>query len=430
MLALLCFETMEEIQPSTGSSFHRIDYVKITIFGFAISALWGSLHTIVLPMRLLDFVAESEKNTYLGLLTLSGLLLAMLVQPVAGLISDRSSFRWGRRRPYILAGTVVTLLLLPGIGLAWSYAAIFLVYCLLQISANAAQGPYQAFIPDLVPEGKRGLASGVKGLLEIIGGLVLIYLIVYAGNYFAGEGVSWLWLVLGILAALLLVAMLITVIMVRESPITARPQVRLLPTLYKSFKINIRENPSFILFLVSRLLFIMALTTIQSFAFYFIQDVVGAADPAKATAEVLLAVGIGLLITVYPAGRLSDGLGRKPVLVTAGILGSLGMLLLFFAHSYEYVLAGAALQGVAGGAFLSTNWALATDLVPRSEEARYLGLANMATAGGAALARLIGPVIDFFNRQSAGMGYQAMLLVCLAYFIAATALIVKIRTKG
>ena len=409
--------------------FRRIDYVKITIFGLALAALWGSLHSIVLPLRLLDFVAESQKNTCLGLLTLTGLLLAMAVQPIAGAISDRSGFSWGRRRPYILLGAIVAIPLISGIGFAGSYAAIFIVYCLLQVSTNTAQGPYQAFIPDLVPEGKRGVASGVKSLFEIVGGLALVYLIVYAGNYFAAEGISWLWVVLGIFAVILLVTTLITIVTVKEKPAAASHQLPLLPSVYKSFKIDVRKNRSFILFLVSRLLFIMALTTLQSFAFYFIQDMVGAINPATATAELLVTVGIGMLVAVYPAGRLSDRIGRKPVLVSSGLLGAIGILMLLFAPTFGYILFGGALQGIAGGAFMSSNWALATDLVPKSEEARYLGLANMATAGGAALARLIGPVIDFFNSYSSGLGYQVMLLTCFCYFIAGSALIIKIKKR-
>jgi len=412
---------------SSTKGFHRIDYIKITIFGLALAALWGSLHSIVLPLRLLDFVAESEKNTYLGILTLTGLLLAMAMQPIAGAISDRSVFRWGRRRPYILLGAIAAILLIPGIGSVGSYAAIFVIYCLLQVSANMAQGPYQAFIPDLIPGEKRGIASGVKSLLEITGGLALVWLIFYSINYFTGEGGPWLWPVLGILAAILLVTMLITVITVKERPVAVRPQAPLLPTLYKSFRIDVKKNPGFIVFLISRLLFIMALTTLQSFAFYFMQDVVDVANPTMATAQLLIAVGIGMVVAVYPAGRLSDRIGRKPIVVSSGVLGALGVLVLFFAPSYGYILFGGALQGIAGGAFMSSNWALATDLVPRSEEARYLGLTNLATAGGAALARLIGPVIDFFNSYSSGLGYQVMLLACFIYFITGSALILKIK---
>ena len=102
---------MREVASNTGTGptgFGSVDYIKITIFGFALAALWGSLHTIVMPLRLLDFVAEPEKNTYLGLLTFTGLILAIIVQPIAGAISDRSSFQWGRRRPYILIGALAT----------------------------------------------------------------------------------------------------------------------------------------------------------------------------------------------------------------------------------------------------------------------------------------------------------------------------------
>jgi Na+/melibiose symporter-like transporter len=427
---LLRTREMQNSNTSSSTTFRRRDYVKITIFGLALSALWGSLHSVILPLRLLDFVAEAQKNTYLGLLTLSGLLLAMAVQPISGAISDHSSFRWGRRRPYILLGSIVALFLIPGIGLVGSYAAVFLIYCLLQVSANTAQGPYQAFIPDLVPDERRGLASGVKTLLEIIGGMGLVYIIIYLGNRFTGEGYSWIWLVLMILAALLLIAMLITIITVKEKSGTVSPKPPLLPTLYQSYRIDVSKSPGFILFLVSRLLFVMALTTLQSFALYFFRDMVKVADPAAATIQLLAAAGIGMVVSVYPAGRLSDRIGRKPILISSGLIGAAGILMLLLGPSYGYIIIGGALQGIAVGTFMSSNWALATDLVPKTEEARYLGLTNLATAGGAALARLIGIGIDFFNSQSPGLGYKFMLIVCLVYFIVGSALIVKIKGRG
>ncbi len=425
---------MRELRGNAGSGakgFGPADYVKITILGFATTALWQSLHTIILPLRLLDFVAESQKNTYLGLLTFAGLILAMLIQPIAGLISDRSGFSWGRRRPYILVGTMLAILFLPGIGLAGSFAILFVTYCLLQVSSNIAQGPYQGFIPDLVPEGKRGRASGVKTLLEIIGGAIAVLTIgIFMDRYSAGEGSGWLWLALAILGTVLLVVMAATVLTVKERPGIAAPRLPILPTIYRTFKIDIRANRNFIWFLASRLLVFMAFATVQQFALYFLRDVVDVADPAEATARFFVVAVVGMLAVVYPAGRLSDRIGRKPIAISSGLLGAVAIAIIFFSHSYISILIAGGIMGIAIGAFMSTNWALATDLVTKGEEARYLGLANMATAGGAALARLIGPVIDFFNAQSAGLGYQVMLGACFVYFVAGALLLLKIKRRG
>jgi len=411
--------------------FRRRDYVKITVFGFALTALWQSLHTIILPMRLLDFVPEAQKNTYLGLLTLCGLFLAMLTQPIAGAISDRSGFRWGRRRPYILIGGIIALLIIPGIGLAEGFAAIFIVYCLLQLSTNTAQGPFQAFIPDLVPAGKRGVASGVKALLEIVGGVILVYLAsLFMDRYYAGEGSHWLWLVLGILAAVLMGTIIATVVMVKERPVAiGNRRTSLLTTLVQTAR-EVLGNRDLVWFLASRLLVYMAFTTIQQFALYFLRDVIGVTDPAEATARFSIFAVVGMLLVVWPAGYLSDRIGRKPITIASGILGALGIAIIAVSQEYGTILWAAAIIGVAIGAFNSTNWALATDLVAEGEEARYLGIANMATAGGAALARAIGPAIDFFNARSPGLGYNFMLMVCLAYFIAGAALVLKVKRQN
>ena len=414
-----------------AGGFGRIDYLKITIFGFALSALWGSLHSIILPVRLLDFVAESQKNTYLGLLTFAGLIVAMIWQPIAGTISDRSGFSWGRRGPYVLIGTLLAMLFIPGIGFTGSYMAIFAIYCLLQVSGNTAQSGYQGFIPDLVPEGKRGLASGVKILLEIGGGIALLGLIgPFMDRYFAGEGGSWLWLSLGLLAGALLGAMIATVLTVKEPPGAGAPKLPLPTLLYKTFKIDVKAHRNFVWFIVSRLFIVMALAPLQTFTLYFLKDVAGVPNPAEVTAKLLIVVGITMLAVIYPAGRLSDRVGRKPIAVFAGLLGALGILLLYFFHdSYGSIMLAGILLGVCTGAFFSTNWALATDLVVKGEEARYLGLTNLATAGGAALARLIGPMIDFFNAYSPGLGYQVMLLASFIYFLVGSGLLLKIKVR-
>ncbi len=414
-----------------ANEFRPVDYIKITVFGFALSALWNSLHAVIMPLRLLAFVPEALKNTYLDLLVLAGSILALAVQPIAGAISDRSGFGWGRRRPYILLGGILILLLLPGIGFSGSYAAIFIIYCLLQVSSNTAQGPFQGFIPDLVPEGRRGLASGVRGLLNLVGGVALVRLIApFMDDYFIRHEISGLWLSLGALAIVLLGAMLATALTVKEQPGAGNSQLPLLPTLYKSFKIDVKARPDFILFLVSCLLIFMAWGTLLGHALYYLMDVVGVTGPGEVTGNFLLVVGICMLAVVYPAGRLSDRIGRKPIAVTSGLLGALGIVALFFSQSYTHIMLSGGLLGICGGAWVSSQWAMATDLVGKGEEARYLGLVNMSSAGAGALSRLIGPVIDFFNAYSPNLGYQVMLLVCFTCFVAGSLLLVKVKVRG
>ncbi len=409
--------------------FRRLDYVKITIFGFALTALWQSLHTITLPVRLLDFVPEAQKNTSLGLLTLSGLLLAMFVQPLAGAISDRSRFKWGRRRPFILVGGLIAVFLIPGFGYAGSYAAVFAVYCLLQLFINIAQGPYQAFIPEFVPEDKRGRASGVKGILEIIGGISLVYFSsIFMDRYSAGGDRLYLWLVLGILMVVVFGTVVATFFLVRESrAVVDRPRAPLLETVYCTFRKDIWSNRGFVWFLLSRLLVFMAFTTIQQFALYFLKDVIGVADPAGATFRFAVVSVAGMLIVVWPAGYLSDRIGRKLLTAVAGVLGAVGITVIALSPEYGSVLWAAGIIGVSMGIFNSSNWALATDFAPKGEEARYLGVANMATAGGAALARVVGPGIDFFNSRNPLSGYTFMLMVCLVYFLVGAVLVLKIK---
>ncbi len=414
-----------------ATTFRRWDYVKITILGFATTALWQSLHSIILPLRLLDFVPETQKNTYLGILTLCGLLLAMFAQPIAGAISDRVSSRWGRRRPYIFWGIIVSLLLLPGVAWAGSLAAIFIVYCLLQISANTAQGPYQAFLPEMVPEGKRGMASGFRSLFELVGGVVFVLL---AGYFYTSKtGIGGLWILLGTLGFVLLITMLTTVLLVHEQPLS-NEKLKISPReiLSDVFKADTWKNRSFIWFLVSRALFYMSFTTIQRFTFYYLKDVVKVDNPSAATANVVAIVAISMLIPVWPAGYLSDKIDRKLLTAVASILGAIGVTMIAISQQYTIILYAAGIIGIAKGIFDSTNWALATDFVQKNDEARYLGIANMATTGGAALAGIIGYGIDAMNDLTTQnyTGYTFMLIMCIVYFVVGGVLIFGVRRRA
>ncbi|MFA7352585.1 MAG: MFS transporter, partial [Dehalococcoidales bacterium] len=299
----------------------------------------------------------------------------------------------------------------------------------MQISSNAVQGAHQGFIPDLVPEGKKGQASGIKSFVEMLGGVILIYIVgKLMDNYAAGGGDQWLWFSLLIPGIILLVCMLVTIFTVKEKTGSAKSPFSIKEVICNTFKIDIRMNRRFLWFLASRLFFFAALGIIQQFSLYFLMYL-GVPDPASAAARFLILAVVGMLVVVYPAGRLSDRIGRKPIAITSAFIGAFGILLIILTKDYTMIMVAAGFIGVALGGFSSTNWAMAIDMVSTGEEARYLGIANMATAGAGALARLIGPVIDFFEKQSLGMGYQVMLFTCLFLFVVGGLILTRIREK-
>jgi Na+/melibiose symporter-like transporter len=394
-------------------------YVKYGLFSSALALLWTSVHTLYLPFRLLSLAPEDLKNTYLGLLTFAGLILAMLVQPLAGAWSDRTSTRWGSRNPFILAGTFLALLFLPGLGFSPTFVLLALSYGLLQVATNIAQGPFQAFIPDLVGEGERGRACGVKSLME--GLVTLAFLRLVAWLIEAGGGGP----VPAFLGAMLLLAALVTFRLIKE------PRKHRAHTPFPGwpFRIDSKLSPSFAWFILSRLLFYMAWASLQTFAFYILRDMVGVPDPVSQAGNFMLAVGGGVLLAVYPAGLLSDRVGRKPLLFLSGLMGAVGVAGLAQVRGEVGLLAVAGLLGLAVGIFLSTSWALATDLVPPGEEARYLGLANLATAGAAALSRLAGPLIDLLNRYGPALGYLTLISLCGLYFLGGSLVLLKVKAR-
>src|SRR5512135_532840 len=148
------------------------DYVTLNAYWFALSFLWNSMGPILLPTLVPMLVPESQKGSALGMLSALGLIVAIVVQPAAGAWTDTRTTRWGRRKPYIVGGTLFDVVFLLAMAFAGNYVVLLVAYLLLQLSSNIAHGPYQGYIPELVPEAKRGAASGVARLLEIVGIIV------------------------------------------------------------------------------------------------------------------------------------------------------------------------------------------------------------------------------------------------------------------
>ena len=400
--------------------FSGFDFIKINILFFALAALSQGVHTIILPVRILDFVSEGQKNTFLGIMTFTGLLIAAFYQPVISAISDRTSRFLGRRLPFIIAGVTALIISLAGIGIAGAYSLLFVFYLLMQFGGNTAQGPYQAFLPDMVPPQQRGRASGAKNLLEVSGGVVMVGIAsVFIGRYEFGGPSFWLWLALGTVAVFLLVALMLTLFWIKE-PVErdSSGSPGIFNSIVHAFHLDLKNQKPLLFFLVSRTLVFMGLTTIQQFSLYYFSDVLGVKDPARVTFEFLGIAVVVMLLGAYPAGKLCDLFNRRILSALGSLIGAAGILIIIiFPGHFDILLISAGVLGVAMIVFSTSNWALATELLRKGEEARYMALANMATAGGAAIARLIGPVIDSFNARSSGLGYEVMLVAVTAYFV-------------
>lgn len=458
-----------------------IDYITVNIYWLGLNFVTGGLTPIILPYLVQQFVPEVLKNTYYGGLRTAGLIVAILVQPLAGMLSDRSTLRWGRRRPFIFLGTMLDLVFLAWIALSGNYWMLFVAVLFLQFSSNIAHGALQGLIPDLVPPEQRGRASGVKAVMEL---LPVILLPLLGIGVLVDQGRVWA-AVLVIMVALF-IAMLLTM-MVREEPLRERPEMAIKPRVARivlltlifvvatsvfgglvgfvgallkesgvlqlvavglaglvamagaivvgvwlSARVGIGEgverHSSFVWWVVNRLLFFAAVTSIQGFAQYFLQDVLEVSNPGQATAVLMAVVGVFTVIAALGSGFLADRFGRKRLLILTGIVAGAGTLLLLFSVNIFMVYFSGFLIGVATGVFVTTNWALGTDLVPPEEAGRYLGISNLAGAGaGVVGAGIGGPLADFFNMSSPGLGYLVVFAIYGVCFLLSSVTLLKVR---
>jgi MFS family permease len=385
----------------------RWELLWVNAYWPGLSFMWNALHAILLPAVLLTFVDDARKNTALGLMTFVGLMIALIVQPLSGALSDAWVSRHGRRRPLILLGTALDLIFLALIGTARSLAGLAVGYVGLQFTSNLAHGPAQGLMHDRIAPERMGLASGVKNFLDMAG-LVVSSLV--AGRLLSPEDPEPLGLV-ALIAGLMVMGAVATAAEVREEPATSGPG-RLRERLRPALRIDLKANASYWRLIWARLLFLVGVYGVQAFAQYYVRDTLHPANPLQVTGDLLAAIVLSLIGFSILAGYLADRLGRKPLHAAAAILVAVGSVLMLQARSATEVLVYGSILGAGIGLFITANWALANDLAPQGEAGKFLGLTNLATAGSAALSRLTGPGIDALNalRPGANLGYAALFL--------------------
>jgi MFS family permease len=410
------------------SRWSHLALLRLSAYGFGMIGFDLAMMTIILPVLVLNVAPEEFKNSYLSALSFTGLIVAALVQPAVGRYSDRTHTRLGRRVPYLLWGCAFVCVGLAGVGLASSYPALFGVWLFTQANFNIGYGPYQALIRDLVPSNRIGVASALKILSDAAGSLALIV----TTSAVIGLGAAWgfidgRWAALALLGVTLVAATAITSVTVRtRESAGAFAQGPVSPEQQPARSLHPQLN----WFLISRLMIMTSITAFPTFGLFYVRDVLELENPAQELGRLIVPVGLALAVSVYPAGWLSDRVGRKPVVLTGAVGAALCSAWLLSADSTKDLVAMATVLGAMIGVLLSSNWALANDLATSGREGTHIGIVNLSTTGGSATAKLLGPGIDLLNRISEGRGYDALLICCSVLFLLGGLLLLPLKVDA
>ena len=413
------------MQDNSNDQWGNLALLRLGAFGFGLTGFILAMDAVILPVLVQGLVPEGAKNTFLGLLGLSGLLVAALVQPVVGWYSDRTRSPLGRRVPYMLWGCISVSLGLVGLAAATNYLSLFVMWVLIQANASIGFGPFQALIRDLVPVNRIGVASSLKILADASGGVVLIAVTGMLMGRFTIEGTSyWLWIALGVVGASLILTAAISssIVVPRERAVQRADQ-----DIWRRLRVTTRLHPQLAWFLLSRYLMIAATFVFPTYGLFFLDDVVQVSNPAQTLGITIAAVGGAVVLSVYPAGWLSDRIGHKPVVLMGAVVAALGLAAMTQAEGLMQVLIIASLAGAAVGVVLTANWALANELGAAGREGQHIGLVSLATIAGAATAKLMGPGVDLLNLASPGAGYTALLLGAALLFLLGALVLLPVK---
>ena len=403
-------------RPTTALS--KAQLFQISIFWFALNAIWGGFE-VFQQKRVMQMIGD-DATIALAVMELVAMPIAVLTMPVMGSISDYTVSRWGRRRPFILFGSLTAAVALFGLALSPTFAVLVLFFVLLQLTSNAARGPFAGLVPDLVPERQVGIASGLMGLMITLG-LVAGYLLMASG-YLLHEDFTLPMLILGVFVAMAGVG---SFLWIPRGP-GAKPRgQRTWPTIaLETFGTDILRERSYVFLLGSRFFMMMATGFFMNLNIYYLQRTFGLVGTEQG---LWVIVGLGLsvgatAIGTIPGARISDRIGRKPVIYASALAGAIGMTIVGLAPTVEVAMVGVVLVGLGGGAFLAVDWALMTDIIPKASAGRYMGLSNVVEATNGPIATSIGGVIMFVialvATQAAG-ARLAMLAAVVAFGLGA-----------
>jgi MFS family permease len=394
--------------------------IRISLYWLGLTAIDGAVGLFIQNrVNFGSFAADPlEVGRILFLLSIPVAVISILIQPTVGSISDYTVSRWGRRKPYIVIGSLLDLVFLTGIALSSSILMLGAFAALLAVSTNIARGPFQGYVPDLVPEKQVGLASAMVGLMQILGnvtGFVLVTVAVLGGQ---------IELAIFAVAIVELITMAAVVLRVGEGQPPKPRNGKSWSTIAREvWGTDVLKERSYVWLLTSRFFFLMGGAILVNLIITYLKQTHGLSEEASNSTNLVMLVTIVVanVLAIIPSARISDRIGRKPVIYASCVIGFIGIALAALAPAVPLAIVGGALFGASAGTFLAVDWALMTDIIPKASSGRYMGLSNVATTSSTVIAVATGGLLlDAVNLGfGLGAGPRAAYLLGAVYYVIA-----------
>ncbi|MDR7191146.1 MFS family permease [Microbacterium sp. BE35] len=391
-------------------------------FGVYLALLTPVMVSMAFKIQHISATPE-EATGNLGLVLGVGALFALIANPLAGRLSDRTTSRWGMRRPWILGGTLVGLGGFALIGVTESLWVVLVAWCIVQAAMNAVLAAANATLPDQVPQQSRGKVSGIIGITTPLGILGGNFLVTFLSDDFARFVVP---------AAIATVLSVLFVLVLKDRRLEHKPAQRFtVGQFFGSFVFNPVKHPDFGWTWLTKFFVMFGYAGVATFLPFYLTEKFQLDEQAAITTILIanLASMAAMMISAPVGGILSDKIGkRRPFVAIAGGIMVVGLALLAVAPDITTLIVAQAIIGLGAGSFLSVDLALATQVLPNPEDtAKDLGVLNIANALPQSIAPAIAPAIIAIGAATPLGGYTTWYLFGALVALAGAVLVYRIK---
>ena len=408
------------VSTATAGAPTRTPRAYVIGMPIASAGLWMAVLApalVVLAIKVSEITTPETRAGALSLVAGVGALIALLANPFFGRLSDRTTSRFGMRKPWIVGGSLVGLASLVLLGSATNVTGVLVAWVIAQLSFNAALAALVATLPDQTAPAERGRLSGLIGMTLPVGLVAAAYFAQLFDNAFQMAVVP------GVVGTAVTLAFAFTF---KDRVLTEKPAPLNLKEIAGSFYFNPRTYPGLGWAWFTKFLVYIGYCAGLLYLPYFFADHLHVAETAVPglVFQATLVSSAGTVVTSIAGGWISDRIGkRKAMVIASAVIMMAGLIVIATSSTTDQVLVGQALAGLGLGCFGAVDVALITDLLPgtNSENAKTFGVFNIAQALPQSLVPAIAfPVITFG-------GYPALFIGGAVVGIIGAVLVTRIK---